>query len=69
MANGIYKAAKNRNLFTEEKMEARPQRSTVSAVELMTEQIQTMWGKDKKRVAYLLSLEISGAFDKVLTRD
>lgn len=46
-------------------MGARPQRSTISAVELLTEHIYTIWGKEKKRVAPLLSLDISGAFDNV----
>ncbi|KAI0997711.1 hypothetical protein K3495_g10478 [Podosphaera aphanis] len=65
VANRISKAAEDFNLLPEEQMGARPKRSTISAVELLTEQIHTIWGKDKKKVASLLSLDISGAFDNV----
>ena len=65
VANRISKAAEDFNLLPEEQMGARPKRSTISAVELLTEQIHTIWGKDKKQVASLLSLDISGAFDNV----
>ena len=46
-------------------MGARQLRSTVSAVELLIERVHTIWGKNKRRVASLLSLGISGAFDNV----
>ncbi|KAI0998445.1 hypothetical protein K3495_g9750, partial [Podosphaera aphanis] len=65
VANRISKAAEDFNLLPEEQMGARPKRSTISAIELLTEQIHAIWGKDKKRVASLLSLDISGAFDNV----
>ena len=65
VANRISKAAEDFNLLPEEQMGARPKRSTISAVELLTEQIHTIWGRDKKKVASLLSLDISGAFDNV----
>ncbi|KAI0997976.1 hypothetical protein K3495_g10214 [Podosphaera aphanis] len=65
VANRISKAAEDYNLLLDEQMGARPKRSTISAVKLLTEQIHTKWGKDKKRVASLLSLDISGAFDNV----
>ncbi|KAI0999744.1 hypothetical protein K3495_g8453 [Podosphaera aphanis] len=65
VANRISKAAKGFNLLPEEQMGARPKRYTISAVEFLTEQIHTIWGKDKKKVASLLSLGISGAFDNV----
>ncbi|KAI0991845.1 hypothetical protein K3495_g16342, partial [Podosphaera aphanis] len=65
VANRISKAAEEFKLLPEEQMGARPKRSTISAVELLTEQIHTIWGKDKKQVASLLSLDISGAFDNV----
>ncbi|KHJ33088.1 hypothetical protein EV44_g3132 [Erysiphe necator] len=65
VANRISKAAEDFNLLPEEQMGARPKRCTISAVELLTEQIHTIWGKDKKKVASLLSLDISGAFDNV----
>ncbi|KAI0992166.1 hypothetical protein K3495_g16020, partial [Podosphaera aphanis] len=65
VANRISKAAEDFNLLPGEQMGARPRRSTISAVELLTEQIHTIWGKDKRQVASLLSLDISGAFDNV----
>lgn len=65
VANRISKATEQHNLLPEEQMGARPHRSTVSAVGLLTEQIHTIWGKDKKRAASILSLDISGAFDNV----
>ncbi|KAI1000147.1 hypothetical protein K3495_g8053 [Podosphaera aphanis] len=65
VANRISDAAEKYNLLPDEQMGARPKRSTISAVELLTEQIHTIWGKNKKRVASLLSLDISGAFDNV----
>ncbi|KAI1005137.1 hypothetical protein K3495_g3081 [Podosphaera aphanis] len=65
IANRISKAAEEYNLLPEEQMGARPKRSTISAIELLTEQIHTIWGKDKKQVASILSLDISGAFDNV----
>ncbi|KAI1003648.1 hypothetical protein K3495_g4561 [Podosphaera aphanis] len=65
IANRISKAAEDHNLLPEEQMGARPKRSKISAIELLTEQIHTIWGKDKKMVASLLSLDISGAFDNV----
>ncbi|KAI1007665.1 hypothetical protein K3495_g568 [Podosphaera aphanis] len=65
VANRILKAAEQIDLLPEEQMGARPKRYTISAVELLTEQIHTIWGKDKKKVASLLSLDISGAFDNV----
>ncbi|KAI0990830.1 hypothetical protein K3495_g17357, partial [Podosphaera aphanis] len=63
VASRISKAAEDFNLLPEEQMGARPNRSTISAIELLTKQIHTIWGKDKKQVASLLSLDISGAFD------
>ncbi|KAI1002560.1 hypothetical protein K3495_g5636 [Podosphaera aphanis] len=65
VANRISKAAEDFNLLPEEQMGARPKRSTISATELLTKQIHTIWGKDKRQVASLLSQDISGAFDNV----
>lgn len=65
IANQITKMTETYNLLPDEQMGARPGRSTITAVELLTEQIHSVCGKDKKRVASLLSLDISGAFDNV----
>lgn len=65
IANRITKAIEKYNLLPDEQMGARPGRSTITAVELLTKQIHTIWGRDKKKVASLLSLDISGAFDYI----
>ncbi|KAI0995005.1 hypothetical protein K3495_g13177 [Podosphaera aphanis] len=48
VANRISDAAENYNLLPDEQTGARLKRSTISAVELLTEQIHTIWGKSKK---------------------
>jgi hypothetical protein len=45
-------------------MGAKPGRSVGTALELLTEQIHTVW-ESKNHMATLLSLDISGAFDTV----
>ncbi|KAI0995822.1 hypothetical protein K3495_g12360 [Podosphaera aphanis] len=65
IAKRISRTAETHHLLPEEQMGARPNRSTVTAIEMLTEQIQTTWGRDKKRVTSLLSLDISGTFDNV----
>ena len=49
-------------------MGARPGRSTLTALELLVEQIRVVRSTDKRLVATLLSLDISGAFDNVSHR-
>lgn len=46
-------------------MGARRQRSTVSALELLTDQIHTVWDSGPEYVATVLSLDVAGAFDNV----
>ena len=47
-------------------MGARKGRSAETALQLITEQVYTIWGlPGPKRVATLLSLDIAGAFDNV----
>jgi hypothetical protein len=45
-------------------MDARQQRSVETALDLLTEQIHTVWNSGKF-VSTLLSLDVSGAFDTV----
>ena len=45
-------------------MEARQGRSVETALELLVEQVYTIWNSGKN-VALLLSLDVSGAFDTV----
>lgn len=63
-AHRIKTAAEKYNLLPDTQMGARTKRSTESALELLTEQIRTVW-KSPKHVATLLSLDLSGAFDTV----
>jgi hypothetical protein len=46
-------------------MGVRPGRSTTFALELVTEQVNTVWRTNPKIVASMLCLDISGAFDNV----
>jgi hypothetical protein len=53
-------------------MGARPGRSTASALELLTEQIYTIWkyggNNGGNKMATILSFNIEGAFDKISSR-
>lgn len=46
-------------------MGGRQGKSTESALALLTEQIHTVWGQGKDKVASLISLDVTGAFDTV----
>ena len=46
-------------------MGARRMRSIETALQLITEKVHTIWGAKRHRVATLLSLDVSGAFDRV----
>lgn len=65
VAGRISKEAEARNLLPQSQMGARPGRSTVSALELITEQVQSVWKGNPTIVASMLCLDISGAFDNV----
>ena len=67
-ARRIRDAAEKYGLLPPEQMGARAQRSTGTALELLTGLVQTVWKSDKRNVATLLSLDISGAFDTVVHR-
>jgi hypothetical protein len=53
------------NLLPATQIGARLGRSTVIALEMLTEQIRTVWANDPSLVASMLSLDISGAFDNI----
>lgn len=57
--------AEEHNLLPVTQMGARPRRSTITALEMLTEQIRTVWANNPALVASMLSLDISGAFDKM----
>ena len=57
--------AEKYGLLPEEQMGARRNRSTESALELLTDSVHMAWGTNGNNVASLLCLDIAGAFDKV----
>ena len=63
-ANRLRDAAEEHGLLLDTQMGARRGQSTETALELLIEQVRTIW-TSKKHVASLLSLDISGAFDTV----
>jgi retron-type reverse transcriptase len=64
MAQRLSGLAEQHKLLPDTQMGNRKNRSTEIALELLVEQIHTIWGS-KKHVATVLSLDISGAFDTV----
>ena len=62
----IKEAAEAHELLPPSQMGARAQRSTGTALELLTSMVHTIWRGKKNQVASLLSLDISGAFDTVV---
>ena len=64
IADGITQEAEERGLLPWNQMGARKNRSTLSALELLTGSIQTAWAA-KKKVVSVLGLDIAGAFDNV----
>jgi exonuclease III len=62
----ISELTETNNLIPETQMGARRGRSTESALQLLTEQIRTIWNlPGKRQVATMLCMDISGAFDHV----
>jgi exonuclease III len=65
MSKKIAWLAETHRLLPDTHMGCRKGRSTETALEMLTEQIHTVWGKGTDRVATLLSLDVAGAFDTV----
>jgi len=65
IAKRMLKEAEERKLLPESQMGGRPGRSTLSAMEFITEQVHTIWENTPKMVASMLCLDMSGAFDNV----
>jgi exonuclease III len=66
IASRISQLAETNSLLPETQMGARPGRSAETAIQMITEQVQAIWGRPgPQQVATLLSLDISGAFDHV----
>lgn len=58
-------AVEKHGMLSDTQMGARKHRSVNTALQLITEKIHTIWSGNKKRIASLLSLDVSGAFDNV----
>ena len=54
--------AESHKFLPEIQMRARPGMSTETAIELLTEQIHTIWGNGKDKVATILILNVVNAF-------
>ena len=65
VSNRMRYLAETHALLPQTQMGARGQRSTETALDLLTEQIHTVWGAAKPRVATMLCLDVKGAFDNV----
>lgn len=65
IAAKITESAETNNLLPPTKIGARKERSTVTALQLITEQATTVWKKDRKKVMTILSMDIAGAFGHV----
>ena len=65
VAKKITYLAEKHRLLPDTHMGARRGKSTESALELLTEQIHTVWGQGTDKIATLLSIDVSGAFDTV----
>ena len=66
MARKLSELAENNGTLPETQMGARKGRSTETALQLLTEQIYTIWKlPGKQRVATMLYMDILGAFDNV----
>jgi exonuclease III len=58
-------AADQHQLLPNTQMGARKNRSTITALHLLTEQIHTIWKMDPKAIVTMLSLDMTGAYDRV----
>ena len=66
IASRISQLAKTNSLLPETQIEARPERSAETAIQMITEQVQAIWGRPgPQQVATLLSLNISRVFNHV----
>lgn len=63
VADRISQATETYCLLPDTQMGARRNRSAATALDLLTEQIHTVWAQDPGLVATVLSLDISGAYD------
>lgn len=62
MRKKISYLAKTYQLLLKTQVKAKRDKSTETALELLTEQVHTIWGQDNNNVAALLSVDIAGAY-------
>lgn len=65
MGKKISYLAETYHLLPETQMGARKGKSMEIALELLTEQVHTIWGQGSNKIATLLSMDVAGAFDTV----
>jgi hypothetical protein len=65
VATRISKLAEEHKLFPDLQMGGRPKKSTITALETLTETVHKVWQSGGKYVATAVSLDMSGAFDNV----
>lgn len=65
MAQRFSYLVKTHKLLPDEQMGARKLCGTETALELLTEQVHTIWGCGRDKVASILSLDVAGAFSNV----
>jgi hypothetical protein len=65
VAKKLAAAAEKHNLLPWTQMGGRQRRSTITAIRLLTESVQTAWQARKGCVVSMLGLDIAGAFDNV----
>lgn len=65
IASRIRETAESYGLLPDTQYGARQGRATETALQQISEKIHTIWGRNKRCVASLLSLDVSKAFDRV----
>ena len=65
ISNRIKFIAEAHDLLSDTQYKARTNRATETALQQIIEKIHTIWGRGGKRVASLLSLDVSKAFNRV----
>ena len=65
VASRLSTLAENHSLLPKFQMGARSRRNTITALDLLTEQIHTIWNCGNQWVASMLCLDVTGAFDHV----
>ena len=68
MSKKITHLAETHRLLPDTQMGARRGRSTETVLELLTEQIHTVWGQGNDKITTLLSMDVAGAYDTVSHR-